>query len=161
MNWYLDVLKKYAVFNGRARRKEYWMFFLFNVIISIVLLIVDGILGTSAVPGTMGLLGAIYLLALLVPGIAVAVRVRQCSLQGPPIPKVGEMSRRPDLQGGDDVARGVPGTVVDHQQLDAGQVISEAGDHRTDGRRLVVGRDRQEEAVANRPVVLLRHQDWH
>jgi uncharacterized membrane protein YhaH (DUF805 family) len=74
MNWYLDVLKKYAVFNGRARRKEYWMFFLFNVIISIVLLIVDGILGTSAVPGTMGLLGAIYLLALLVPGIAVAVR---------------------------------------------------------------------------------------
>ncbi|HEY9433145.1 MAG TPA: DUF805 domain-containing protein [Blastocatellia bacterium] len=74
MNWYLDVLKKYAVFNGRARRKEYWMFFLFNVIISIVLLIVDGILGTSAVPGTMGLFGAIYLLALLVPGIAVAVR---------------------------------------------------------------------------------------
>ena len=74
MNWYLEVLKKYADFNGRARRKEYWMFFLFNVIISIALLIVDGILGTSAVPGTMGLLGVIYLLALLVPGIAVAIR---------------------------------------------------------------------------------------
>ena len=26
MNWYLEVLKKYAVFIGRARRKEYWMF---------------------------------------------------------------------------------------------------------------------------------------
>ena len=31
MNYYLDVLKKYAVFSGRARRKEYWMFFLFNI----------------------------------------------------------------------------------------------------------------------------------
>ncbi|TOL75567.1 hypothetical protein CGH91_24695, partial [Vibrio parahaemolyticus] len=28
MDWYLAVLKKYAVFSGRARRKEYWMFFL-------------------------------------------------------------------------------------------------------------------------------------
>jgi uncharacterized membrane protein YhaH (DUF805 family) len=74
MNWYLDVLKKYADFNGRARRKEYWMFFLFNVIITIVLMIVDGILGTSAVPGTLGLLGALYSLVLLIPGIAVAVR---------------------------------------------------------------------------------------
>ena len=32
MNWYIRVLKKYAVFNGRARRKEYWMFALFNFI---------------------------------------------------------------------------------------------------------------------------------
>ena len=32
MNWYITVLKKYAVFTGRARRKEYWMFFLFNLI---------------------------------------------------------------------------------------------------------------------------------
>ena len=36
MHWYIDVLKKYAVFNGRARRKEYWMFFLFNIIVAIV-----------------------------------------------------------------------------------------------------------------------------
>jgi uncharacterized membrane protein YhaH (DUF805 family) len=74
MNWYLEVLKKYAVFNGRARRKEYWMFFLFNIIISIVLIIVDGIVGTSAAPGALGLLGGLYALALLIPGIAVAVR---------------------------------------------------------------------------------------
>jgi len=33
MNWYLAVLKKYADFNGRARRTEYWMFQLFNVLI--------------------------------------------------------------------------------------------------------------------------------
>ena len=74
MNWYLEVLKKYAVFNGRARRKEYWMFFLFNIIISIVLMIVDGIVGTSAAPGAIGLLGGLYMLALLIPGLAVAVR---------------------------------------------------------------------------------------
>ena len=37
MNWYLEVLKKYAVFDGRARRKEYWFFILFNILISIAL----------------------------------------------------------------------------------------------------------------------------
>jgi uncharacterized membrane protein YhaH (DUF805 family) len=31
MHWYLDVLKKYAVFQGRAGRKEYWYFALFNI----------------------------------------------------------------------------------------------------------------------------------
>jgi uncharacterized membrane protein YhaH (DUF805 family) len=74
MNWYLEVLKKYAVFNGRARRKEYWLFFLFNIIISIVLGIIDGIVGTSGAVGSLGLLGCIYTLAVLIPGIAVAVR---------------------------------------------------------------------------------------
>ena len=42
MNWYVQVLKKYADFSGRARRKEYWFFVLFNVIISCVLSIIDG-----------------------------------------------------------------------------------------------------------------------
>ena len=37
MSWYLEVLKKYAVFSGRARRMEYWMFILFNIIITVVL----------------------------------------------------------------------------------------------------------------------------
>ena len=37
MNWYLAVLKNYAGFGGRARRKEYWMFVLFNFIIAVVL----------------------------------------------------------------------------------------------------------------------------
>ena len=37
MNWYLEVLKKYAVFSGRARRQEYWMFVLINMIIAFVL----------------------------------------------------------------------------------------------------------------------------
>ena len=68
MNWYLEVLKKYAVFNGRARRKEYWMFFFFNILIGTVLGIIDG------VAGLVGLLGGLYALALLIPGIAVSVR---------------------------------------------------------------------------------------
>lgn len=68
MNWYLEVLKKYAVFSGRARRKEYWMFFLFNIIIYIVLGFIDGLIGT------MGVLVGLYGLAILIPGIAVTVR---------------------------------------------------------------------------------------
>ncbi len=74
MNWYLEVLKKYAVFNGRARRKEYWYFFLFNIIISIVLGIIDGVTGSFSPEAGMGLLGGIYMLAVLIPGIAVSVR---------------------------------------------------------------------------------------
>ena len=67
MNWFMEVLKKYAVFSGRARRKEYWFFVLFYVIISIVLGIIDAVIGTV-------ILGALFGLALLVPSIAVTVR---------------------------------------------------------------------------------------
>ena len=73
MHWYLDVLKKYAVFNERARRKEYWMFFLFNIIICFVLGFVEGLLGIAAGSGT-GVLSILYVLAVLIPGIAVSVR---------------------------------------------------------------------------------------
>ncbi|MEZ5554085.1 DUF805 domain-containing protein [Haliea sp.] len=75
MNWYLDVLKnKYAMFNGRARRKEYWFFVLFNILASIALGIVDTITGTFNDEMGVGLLGGIYWLAVLIPAIAVAVR---------------------------------------------------------------------------------------
>ena len=74
MNYYVDVLKKYAVFDGRARRKEYWYFFLFNIIITIVLVIIDGSTGTLNPEAGIGLLGGIYALAVLLPAIAVAVR---------------------------------------------------------------------------------------
>ncbi|HDQ44610.1 MAG TPA: DUF805 domain-containing protein [bacterium] len=75
MNWYIGVLKKYTVFTGRARRKEYWMFFLFNFIISFVLSYVDraaGLAGTAM--GGVGVLGGLYALFILIPGIAVSVR---------------------------------------------------------------------------------------
>ncbi len=69
MNWYLDAIKnKYATFDGRARREEFWMFTLFNTIILIVLNVVD--LGVAKVIG-VPLLTPIYCLATLVPGLAV------------------------------------------------------------------------------------------
>jgi uncharacterized membrane protein YhaH (DUF805 family) len=69
VNWYLDVLKnKYATFDGRARRKEYWMFFLFNILVAIGLGIVEALIGT------VGLIGGLYALAVLIPGIAVTIR---------------------------------------------------------------------------------------
>jgi uncharacterized membrane protein YhaH (DUF805 family) len=73
MNWYLAVLKKYAVFQGRARRQEYWYFFLFNIVIAIALGMLDGILDTPGTPES-GLLSTLYSLAILVPSIAVGVR---------------------------------------------------------------------------------------
>ncbi len=70
MNWYLKVLKQYADFNGRARRKEYWMFFLFNTIISYGLTF-----GAIAVEiPSLAIVANIYSLAVLIPAIAVAVR---------------------------------------------------------------------------------------
>jgi len=74
MNWYLNVLRKYAVFKGRSRRKEYWFFMLFNIIISIVLGIIDGLTGTFSPESGLGLLGVIFMLAVLIPGLAVSVR---------------------------------------------------------------------------------------
>jgi uncharacterized membrane protein YhaH (DUF805 family) len=76
MNWYVDVLKKYAVFSGRARRKEYWMFTLFNIIAYIVILIISTAL--AAIDNSLGLIGSLLLLlyafAVIVPSLAVAVR---------------------------------------------------------------------------------------
>jgi uncharacterized membrane protein YhaH (DUF805 family) len=68
MEWYLAVLKNYTGFSGRARRKEYWMFVLFNVIIAFVLGFVEGIVGGP------GILGMLYMLAVLIPSIAVSIR---------------------------------------------------------------------------------------
>lgn len=67
MNYYLTVLQNYAVFTGRARRKEYWMFALFNLIIVIVLGVIDSIIGVA-------ILGTLYALAVLIPSIAVSIR---------------------------------------------------------------------------------------
>lgn len=46
MEWYIGALKKYAEFSGRSRRKEYWLFMLFNFVISIVLGLIDAATGT-------------------------------------------------------------------------------------------------------------------
>ena len=74
MGWYIEALKKYAVFGGRSRRKEYWYFVLFSVIVSLVLSAIDALLGTFSSSTNVGLLGGIYGLAIIVPSIAVSVR---------------------------------------------------------------------------------------
>jgi len=73
MHWYLEVLKKYAVFSGRARRKEYWMFFLFNIIIAFILGFVLGII-QAATHINLSSVSLIYSLAILIPSIAVGIR---------------------------------------------------------------------------------------
>lgn len=74
MNWYIQVWKKYAIFGGRARRKEYWFFVLFNIIAVFILAFIDALLGTFSQETGVGLLSGVYSLAVLIPSIAVAVR---------------------------------------------------------------------------------------
>ena len=71
MNYYFEVLKKYAVFKGRARRKEYWMFYLFNLIISLVLIYGWGVIGVNT---KMNIPFVLYTIAMEIPCIAVSVR---------------------------------------------------------------------------------------
>ncbi|MET3116048.1 uncharacterized membrane protein YhaH (DUF805 family) [Undibacterium sp. GrIS 1.8] len=73
-DWYVLVLKKYIQFNGRSRRKEFWFFTLFTILISIGLSIVDRVTGTSHFGADSGLLSSLYSLATLIPGLAVSVR---------------------------------------------------------------------------------------
>jgi uncharacterized membrane protein YhaH (DUF805 family) len=74
MEWYLKVLKKYADFSGRARRKEYWMFVLFNMIFAVIAVILDHVLGLVYEDIGYGPIYGIYLLLVLIPGLAVGVR---------------------------------------------------------------------------------------
>jgi uncharacterized membrane protein YhaH (DUF805 family) len=88
MEWYLRVLQKYADFEGRARRKEYWMFFLFHVIIVVGLIVVGAVLGGIAGAalgrngqGLAAVIAAIftgayilYALGVFIPSLAVTVR---------------------------------------------------------------------------------------
>ena len=68
MEWYAAVLRKYADFSGRARRKEYWMFALISLVIGVVLALL------SSYSSVAGLFSGVYSLAILVPSLAVGVR---------------------------------------------------------------------------------------
>ena len=68
---YLSVLKdKYAQFNGRASRTEYWTFTLVNAAISIVLILIERAFGGQG----SGFLSTIFGFGVLIPGIAVLIR---------------------------------------------------------------------------------------
>jgi len=70
MNWYLEVLKKYFVFSGRARRKEYWYFVLFNIIAFVVLINIDQAINIPEV----SIIFQVFSIGIIIPGFAVAVR---------------------------------------------------------------------------------------
>jgi uncharacterized membrane protein YhaH (DUF805 family) len=64
----MEVLRQFAVFEGRSRRTEYWTFMLFHLIILFVLRIIDSLSGTS------GIVAGIYALTVLLPLVSVSVR---------------------------------------------------------------------------------------
>ncbi len=73
MNYYLQAFKQYAVFTGRTARKDYWMFILFNFIISIIfsiILVVSGLADSSA----SELVIDTYKLVILLPSLSISVR---------------------------------------------------------------------------------------
>ncbi|OJW68935.1 MAG: DUF805 domain-containing protein [Sphingomonadales bacterium 63-6] len=84
MHWMLLPYRRYFEFSGRSRRLEYWMFTLFNVLVSFAIGLVFGTSATtstsfstafySEVTGTGGILQNIFSLVSLIPGIAVAIR---------------------------------------------------------------------------------------
>ena len=71
INTYAEVLKKYAQFTGRSRRKEYWEFFLANIIISVILTALGLIPNTGY---ALTALAGLYSLAVMLPGLAICIR---------------------------------------------------------------------------------------
>ncbi|MXP46092.1 DUF805 domain-containing protein [Altererythrobacter luteolus] len=75
MEWMLMPLKRYADFSGRSRRKEYWMFVLFMIIAAVILSVIEGVLGMSGmVGGVYGPLTTLFIIAIIIPSLAVQVR---------------------------------------------------------------------------------------
>ncbi|HAN21487.1 MAG TPA: DUF805 domain-containing protein [Clostridiales bacterium] len=78
MQWYIKCFKNYTNFNGRARRKEYWMFILFNIIFSILATILDSVLDTPVITRTFyretGIIYILYSFIIFIPSLAVTVR---------------------------------------------------------------------------------------
>ncbi len=72
MEWYLKVLRNYVGFGGRARRKEYWMFILINLIVAIGIGVVEGVVGLA--DAGYGPVSLLYMLGVLLPSVAVAFR---------------------------------------------------------------------------------------
>ncbi len=78
MNWYIKVLQQYTDFEGRARRKEYWMFTLVNFLITMALQALTFMVAGMNPESTLGLflsgILALYGLGVLIPSLAVTVR---------------------------------------------------------------------------------------
>ncbi|HEX7928459.1 MAG TPA: DUF805 domain-containing protein [bacterium] len=73
MAYYVDAWRNYLNFTGRATRSHYWIFLLFNLAAVFVLAFVDGMLGLM-VSGSTGVFSGLYILAAIIPGLAVGIR---------------------------------------------------------------------------------------
>ncbi|MEO1492852.1 MAG: DUF805 domain-containing protein [Pseudomonadota bacterium] len=72
----MALMQRFADFQGRSRRSEYWWFFLFQFLFSLVGQILIGVLA-AAIPIVGGILGIVFLIAIIamiIPGIAVSIR---------------------------------------------------------------------------------------
>lgn len=75
IHWMIEPLRKYATFSGRSRRKEYWYFVLFYVILAVIVGTFDRGFGLRSLAyGGMGLAGGLISLVLLLPSLGVTVR---------------------------------------------------------------------------------------
>ena len=68
MVWYIKALKSYTKFDGRARRREFWIFAMINFAIYILLAVGEGMINLTY------LFSSIFVLVVLLPSIAVSVR---------------------------------------------------------------------------------------
>lgn len=71
--WYINVLKQYFNFEGRARRKEFWMFVLCNAIVVAIIGAIDSAIGVK-IANSIGILTLIYELGILLPSLGVCAR---------------------------------------------------------------------------------------
>jgi len=74
MSWYIKVIKNYVNFNGRARRKEYWMFVLFSFIIAGAIMLLENLLGIADEYSGLGVISYLYSFAIILPSFAVIAR---------------------------------------------------------------------------------------
>jgi uncharacterized membrane protein YhaH (DUF805 family) len=74
MKYYLKALKNYANFSGRARRKEYWLFTLYNIIIFVALVFLGAMVGFPGGAEGVFVFVAFYMVGVLIPALAVSVR---------------------------------------------------------------------------------------
>jgi uncharacterized membrane protein YhaH (DUF805 family) len=76
MDWYLEVVKKYAVFTGRARRREYWMFTLINSLVIFGLVFISTFTAdTKSSVSEMAVVVAIgYYIGIILPALGVSIR---------------------------------------------------------------------------------------
>lgn len=74
MNWFISAVRKYAVFDGRARRKEFWFYELFYFVFFIALAWIDRFTGTFDVRNSVGFLSGLFAIAMFLPSLGVTIR---------------------------------------------------------------------------------------